>query len=354
MSTLPTNIAWALQKNPDITATLLSKFPYGHSYWSYLDDLVSDLIQAKCKGIQEKIADVDNYHKFMSAESELAIARVLSGKGKQVELLPDAYLTGPSPDLLVTDSNGQAYVEVTRFNEDEFVSIVLDELRQFLKNQSMPYQVDVSIPDDLSLPGIGYRSMQEKKEKAKKVMEAFKLKFSSSVVPPPEIIVEDVTFSISRSKTKGGPGFINSAVIVVPSHQYVNRIRYLVAWKAEKRESWTGADLKKWYFIAIDTEQTYLDEDDVTQAVLGHRVTEHIIPPSEVQVAAEKGWTQFLKQTHFIPNDRTYFGSYGVFLSQPICKNVSGLIVRKDQNVWFVPNPFAADDINDARLTSYL
>ena len=104
---------------------LLSKFPYGHSYWSYLDDLVSELVQAKCKGIQEKIADVDNYHKFMSAESELEIARVLSGKGKQVELLPDAYLTGPSPDLLVTDSIGQAYVEVTRFNEDEFVSISL-------------------------------------------------------------------------------------------------------------------------------------------------------------------------------------------------------------------------------------
>jgi len=355
-TSLPTNIDWALQGNPYIKTALLAKYPCGHTYWNYLDELILDLRNAGCNGIQEKIADVDSFKKFESARSELEISRLLSDRGKQVELLSDSYLAGiPSPDLLVTDSNGQAYVEVTRFNEDAFVSIVLDELRQFLKNQSTPYQVDVRIPDELSLPGIGYRSMREKKDKANVVMERFKLEFSSASTPPPQIIAEDVTFSISKSnRSRGGPGLIDSAVIVVPSHQYVSRIRFLVTWKAAKRESWTDHHLKKWYIIAIDTEQTFLEEDDAIEAVLGHRITEHIIPLHEVQEAAKKGWSPFLERYHLIPKDRTYLASKGVFLSDPICRNVSALILRKNQDVWFIPNPFAADDINDSRLMTYL
>jgi hypothetical protein len=355
-ASLPTNIDWALQQNSYIKAALIAKYPLGHTYWSYLDQLVLDLRKASCSGVQEKIADVDSLNKFESAHSELEIARLLSARGKQVQLLPDSYLgQSPSPDLLVTDSSGQAYVEVTRFNEDEFLSIVLDELRQFLKIQSRPYQVDVDIPDALSLPSIGYRSMREKKEKARTVMEKFKTAFSSGGVPSEQITVDEVTFSVSESsRSQGGPGLINSAAIIVPSHQYVGRIRYLVTWKAEKRESWTGDHRKKWYFVAIDTEQTFLEEDDVIQAVLGHSVTERIIPLNEVQMAAKKGWGQFLDQVHLTPKDRTYLATAGAYLSQPICKNVSGLIVRKGQNVWFVPNPFATDEINDSRLVSYL
>lgn len=320
-----------------------------------MDDLVSDLVKAKCRGIQEKITDVDSSNKFESVHSELEIARLLSAKGKKVEVLADSYFAGPSPDLLALDSNGEAYVEVTRFNEDELVTIILDELRRFLHSQPTPYQVDVNIPDELSLPATGYRSMQARKDEAKLVMEKFRQEFSASSTPPSEIVAEEVTFTLSKSASgKSGPRLINSAVIVVPSHQYVSRIRYLVTWKAAKRESWTEDHLKKPYFIAIDTEQAYLEQDDVISAVLGHRITEHTIPLPEVQNATKKGWQPFLEQMHLISKDRTYFGSKGVFLSDPICKNVSGLIVKKHSDVWYVPNPFAADEINDSRLATYL
>jgi hypothetical protein len=356
MSTsLPSNIAWALQKNPNVMPILLAKYPYGHTYWNYLDNLVSTLRNAKCKGIQEKLADVDSPNKFESTRSELEISKLLCASGKQVELLPDSYMTGPSPDLLVTDSNGQAYVEVTRFNEDELVAIIIEELRQFLRQQPTSYRVDVSIPDSLSLPATGYRLMQAKKDIAKAVMEKFKQIFSSLSTPPSEIVAEGVTFAITKSaQGQGGPGIINSALVVVPSHQYVDRMRHLVTWKAKKRESWTGDHRKKWYFIAIDTEHVYLEEDNVIEAVLGHRVTEHIIPLREVDEAAKKNWRSFLERVHLIPKDRTYFASCGVFLSDPICKNVNGLIVREHENIWFVPNPFAADEINDSRLATYV
>jgi len=93
MSSLPSNIEWALSKNPhNIKTVLLLKYALGHVYWNYLDELISDLLKGKCKGIQEKIADVDSFNKFESAWSELEIARLFCAKGKQVELLPDSYL----------------------------------------------------------------------------------------------------------------------------------------------------------------------------------------------------------------------------------------------------------------------
>ena len=249
------------------------------------------------------------------------------------------------------DSPADSYIEVARFNEDDLLTILLDELRQFLRSKATPYLVDVDIPDMLSVPVTGYHSMQERKDTANRIMKEFETKFSSP--PPAQIVAGNVTFTISNSSTGTcGPGLVNSAAIEVPSHLYISRIRYLVTSKAIKRESWTGDNLKKRYVIAIDTEQSYLDEEDVAQAVLGARVTDPIWPLPEVADAAKKGWVTYLEKEHLITKDRTYLASRGVFLSDPLCKNVSGVIVRKSSNVWFYP--FSADEINDPTIAHLL
>ena len=144
------------------------------------------------------------------------------------------------------------------------------------------------MPNVLSVPATGYRSMQDRKDTTNKIMEEFKRTFSNP--PHAQLLVGNVTFTISNSSTGTcGPGLVNSATIVVPSHLYISRLRYLVTSKAVKRESWAGDDLKKRYIVAIDTEQSYLDEEDVAQAVLGTRVTEHVCPLPEVEDAAKKG-----------------------------------------------------------------
>lgn len=357
--TFPSNVAWALSRNQQahLTSDLQQKHPE-QTYWNYVDQLVSSLRASGCGGIQNKMADVSDSRKFESTCSELEIARVLCHKGKQVKLLPDSFMgsSKSSPDLLVTDNDGQqSYVEVTRFNEDELATLIVDGLNDFLRSQATSYVVDVSIPDSLSIPVTGYRSMQERIDRANRVMDSFRQQFRISSPPPPQITAEDIAFSISPSNhPTGHVGLVNYVLVIVPDFMYVSRLRFLVALKAKKRQSWTETDLSKWYFIAVDTEQTYLEEDHLTQAVLGYTVTEHISPVAKVQVASQLGWSQFLRDKHLIADDRTYVASLGIFLSDPICDNVSGLIVKKNQDVWFEPNPFAAQAINDPRLVSYI
>jgi len=304
------------------------------------------------------LADVSDSRKFESACSELEIARVLCDGGKQVQLLLDSSM-GPgksSPDLLVTDANGrQSFVEVTRFNDDELATIIMDGLNDFLRSQPASYQVDISIPDWLSIPVTGYRSMRERIDKANRVVDSFRQQFGSSSPPPSQITAEEVVFSVSPSNHPTGfVRLVNYALVTVPDFMYVSRLRFLVALKARKRQSWTGVDLSKPYVIAIDTEQTYFEEDHLTEAVLGYTVTEHISPDPKVQVASQCGWLQFLRSKYLIVDDRIYVASFGIFLSDPACENVSGVIVKKNQDVWFEPNPFAAQSINDPRLVSYI
>jgi hypothetical protein len=355
---LPQNAAWALAKNAAIVPILLVKYPPGHGYWPYLDSLVADLRAKNCNGVQEKMTDVaNNIKKFEAAVSELEIARLLAAKGKKVSLLPDSFLPSKSPDILVADSNGESYVEVTRFSDDDASGLIIDELRRLLDDPSRRYRVDVSLPEDLSMPVTDHAERQLKEEKARQVVEKFRQELGNKSLTklPVDISVDGVTFRLSPSTSGGGyPGVIHHSLIVVPSGKYVDRIRYLVTWKAEKRVSWTGVHLKKPYVVAIDCEQAYVDEEDVVEAVLGSRTIEHIMPPREVMEAADRNWRSYLEEVHMIPKDRTYFMSYGVFLSKSICKHVSGVLFRREQKAWFVPNPFASDEINDSRLVNFL
>lgn len=309
-------------------------------------------------GIQQKITDVaNNINKFESAVSEFEVARFLAGKGKQIQLLADSFMAGKSPDMLVIDAMGEYYVEVAQLTEDESLAIILDELRVFLDDPSKRYRVDVKLPESLSLPVTDYDERQVKEDKAKKAVSDFKSGFAGLNLNqlPLEVVFGGVTFHIVQSGTsKGYPGLVDHSLIVVPSHKYVKRLRYLVAKKAGKRSDWIGSDLKKPYIVAIDCEQVYLFQEDVEEALLGSRETYHLVPLIEVQQAADKGWRDHLVKINMIPADRTTFKSYGLYLTQTISQNVSAVLVRRDRQYWFIPNPFAYDEINNSSLTGFV
>jgi hypothetical protein len=368
LSSLPTNIGWALAKNPEITKILCAKYELGHGYWKYLDGLVGELRSANCKGIQQKVVDVaNNPKKFESMVSEFEIARLLTRRDKQVEMLPDDFLAQrASPDMHVADSFGEYYVEVVRFSEDAVVGIILDELRRLLNNPSRPFQVNVVLSNDLSIPVIDHTERSIKEGKAKAIMAKFE-EALPSIQPtrlPTSITIDGVVFHISKSPIgRGFAGFINGQVIVLPSQKFVCRIRFLVAdpeyGKAVKRTTWSDDHLKKRYIVAIDCEQD-VEEEDLDEALLGKRASYELVPPNvlipqEVKDAAKKNWTIFLEGIHMLPKGKTIFTSYGVYLTSPLCKNVSGVLlhVRLGSEVFFVPNPFADDLINDSRLTGF-
>jgi len=129
-------------------------------------------------------------------------------------------------------------------------------------------------------------------------------------------------------------------------------------------EEWTAEHLRRCYFIGIDCEQAHVHQDDVDIALVGMTVTQWGDLPmpkvelgDEVRLAAAKGWKRFLEEKHVIPSSRTYLdpSKKGVFFTDSDTRNVSGVLVRfKNASVYFLPNPFAYDQINDPRIVSYL
>jgi hypothetical protein len=354
-----------MEKNPQIFEVLLAKYPSGHPYWIYLDGVVGYLISRKCDGIQEKFQDVgnNNTHKFESAVSELRVARFLALRGKQVKLLQDTYLSGKSPDILVKDTLGESYVEVTRFSDDETINSIFEMLSEYLRDSSVPYRIDASLSADLSAPAVGYRERKAKSKKVRWVLDEFtRTMHSVNVpVPPADLMIEGVRFSISRSPIERGfVGTISTGGVTLPLGGFSQRIRYLVAdsrfGKAAKRETWDGDYRLRYYIIAIDIDQPFFDEESGLVALLGSRTHYSFTPPKTkvplaVERAAAKNWRGYLESVHLIPKEQSIYTSYGSFLTDSICKNVSGVLLHmRSDKALFVPNPFAYDEINSSKL----
>jgi hypothetical protein len=311
---------WALQLNQDVRQKLESSFFDGHDYWRYLDDLVGFLRSKNVAGIQEKVKDADNLDKFYSTVSELEFARILAGKGKDVTLLKDRFFENrTSPDMLVKDSTREMYVEVKRLTEGRAGHLIIDFLRSYLNHPERTFRVNVVLNRELSVPMTKLDQRTAREKEAKEIIEEFRSRFDAIDVAhlPVSFEIAGVTFEIQPTKLQRGYlGVIRTAVFEPSTEMWVEKLAYDVCEKAKKRQSWIGDDLKKLYIVAIDCEEKCLDEDKVDLALIG---------------------------------------GTGVFLTNPITKNVSAVMVRfKSGSVYFLPNPFACDEINDAEIHGYL
>ncbi|CAG1002865.1 hypothetical protein METP3_03474 [Methanosarcinales archaeon] len=66
----------------------------------------------------------------------------------------------------------------------------------------------------------------------------------------------------------------------------------------------------------------------------------------EIEKARKDGWEKLLTKEGLVPTDYTYLIKEGIFISEPKMKNVSGVIFRKYNKVFYFPNPFACNEIN--------
>jgi hypothetical protein len=300
---------------------LESNFEQTHGYWTYLDELVGFLRSKNVGGIQEKIADANRLQKFYSAVSELEFAKVLAGKGKNVALLADKFFENrTSPDMLVTDSVREAYVEVKRLTEDQASYKILDFLRCYLNHPDRRYVVSVVLNQELSVPVTKWEERLSKEKIAQRIVEQFPSTFQAADLSmlPSSFEIEGVEFRIDgTTKSKRGyPGVIHSAVIEVPTEAWQKKFREDVCDKAKKREAWTGEHLRKYYIVAIDCEEKYLDEDDIESCLIG---------------------------------------AEGIFLTNPITKNVSGVMARfVTGRICLVSNSSAYNEISGVQIQGYL
>ena len=315
------NLDWALQLNAAMRRKLEDSFEETHTYWTYLNELLGFLRTPNVRGVQEKIADANHIQKFYSTVSELEFARILASKGKQVTLLADDYLENrTSPDMLVTDSLREAYIEVKRLTEGQAAYNILDFLRSYLNHPQRRYVVSIALNQELSIPVTKREERLSKERIAQRIIERFPSAFQTADlnVLPTSFKIDGVTFRIEATtkSMRGYPGVIRSAVIQVPTEKWQEKFTQDVCDKAKKREGWTGEHLSKYYIVAIDCEEKYLDEDDVESCLTG---------------------------------------SEGIFLTNPLTKNVSGVLARfVTGRVYLISNPSAYDEINIAQIQNYL
>jgi hypothetical protein len=348
---------------------LLSSFEQDHGYWTYLDELVGFLRSKDVGGVQEKIADANHLEKFYSIVSELEFARILAGKGKDVALLADDFFENRmSPDISVTDSRWNAYVEVKRLTEGQASYKIVDFLRSYLNHPERRYRVDIALSRELSVPVTKREERLARERTALSVLEEFCSIFEAADLSklPVSFEIGGVTFEIHpvNGLQRGYPGIIRTPVFEVPTEIWADKLAVDVCEKAKKRGAWTGEHLRRYYVVAIDCEEKFLDEDDVDLRLLGSMVTDWGTMPRptielgiDIKHALDRGWKSFLEKKCVIPSATTYPDpkKKGVFLTEPITKNVSAVIVRFARgSTYLLPNPFAYDEINDVEILDYL
>lgn len=333
-----------------------------------MDELVDFLRSRSVGRVQEKIADANHLDKFYSIVSELEFARVLAGKGKDVTLLTDDFFENrTSPDMLVTDSSREAYVEVKRLTEGPASHMIVDFLRSYLNHPGRRYRVDISLNEELSIP-VTKRDEREAREKiAQSVIERFPSIFGAADLTslPISFEIDGIRFEVHPTKLQRGyPGITQTPVFEVPTEKWSEKLAEDVSEKAKKRQAWTGEHLRKYYFVAVDCEQKYLDEDYVDLSLIGSTVTQWGNMPlptinlgTDIQHAIKRGWKTFLEKKRIVPSGTTYLdpAKKGVLLTDPVTRNVSAVIARFAKGTaYLLPNPFAFDQINDAGIQAYL
>jgi len=374
------NLSWALTLNRELKRNLFETYKNRPQYLSYLDTLFFELRELKCRNIQENLKDVNtNLPKLSSIISELEIAKVLAKNGKEIRFLPDNFFDARSPDILAKDENFSTYIEVKRINEDEITFKIIDFLRDFLKN--LPYRVDVKLKEKLSLPAMDYKRREDQETLVKTSIEQFEESFNKDGITgrSSRIETEGMIFKFHQTDSgRGYPGIINTECIQVPEDILKENVKYWLIKKAKKRDDWDGENRKYQYIIAIDCKEWAIDDITVNELLYGHRTSigahtkenepliekmwEKIVKDKsktipkwkEIEEASTKGWRDLLLKEALIPNDYTYLTDEGIFLSEPAMENVSGVILKINDEIHFFPNPFASDEINNSLIINYI
>lgn len=378
------NLSWALDLNPNLKRMFIEEHGSNTDYLSDLDSLIVDLISFECNNIQEEIKDVSDLNKLSSIISELEIARLVGNNGNNITLLPDDYFQGRSPDILCENEMINSYIEVERFNETPYISDkIVDYLRSLLSDY--PYRIDVGLKNELSIPKANREERIKQNILVDSCIEKFDSAFKNGVFYefPFEIDTNHMIFKIYETDYGDGyPGIIDSKCIKIPTNDLCDYVKDRLIRKAKKRDDFESHHRTYPYILAFDCKQPFMDDDDIDNLLYGIDHSIPIIPLesspaekgkqiiwrdsewkkivdekeqseswTEIDNAKENGWNAFLLEKKIIPNDYTYRSEEGLFVSDPLMKNVSAVLF-KDMfgNVSFFPNPFCFNEINHPNL----
>ncbi len=354
------DLSWSLDKNDVIKSYLFEVSK--ERYLRYLDQLIKKLRVDGCGGIQDKIGEIGDIDRLDHIISELELATALLRPDRTVELLPQDYMRGKSPDLLVSDNTRKVYFEAKVVTDDEGDSQIIGFLRKFLAAYSAI--VNVKIKDRIALPEVTFNERYEKEKIIERSLQEFKKDFEEPTPGKSKTIeTEGAVFEvIGISSNKGYPGVIKSSFQRVPEDKLRAKIERDLIDKARKRKDWKGKDLTIPYIVALHFKAWTVDDILVNEVLFGHTVAlgkdpstkfewqtivgnkETRIPKwKEIERAKERGWEEILIKKSLIPSNWIYLLEPGLYLCCRDMENISGIIARYgSNNIEFIPNPFAA------------
>jgi hypothetical protein len=385
------NLSWALMDNLYFKTVIFEEYKHNSRYLSYLNSLISELISYKCEGIQEKLKDVKTLEKLSSILSELEFALFIT-KNKEIKdlkLLSDDYLPSKSPDILFQDEVFTSYVEVTKVNENPYITdIILSRLREVLK--SHPYRVDISLNTELSTPKMKRPERYIQKDLVEKSLETFEESFQEKLIKntlatSSLIETEGLIFTVEKTDSGiGYPRFVKRGFIEVPTDILCTYIKERLVEKAVKRDSFEKEHRKIHYIIALDWHEPSIDAINMSELLYGyvtHLAALNITGSSEedfikkrsdywnflndnfknsascriIEQAKDRGWENLLIEKCLIPNNYSYIDKEGIFLSKKEMNNVTGVLFRDEwNNITFHPNPFCDAEINDPKFFKFI
>jgi hypothetical protein len=379
------NLTLLLNNNPRLRDAFFEQYRGKTEYLSNLENIISFFSHTHGEMIIEKIRETSTLRKFDSLISELTTARIFAQKGCEVHLLPDDYFKTASPDILCQCHNFSFYVEVTQFSDSEPTLKIIEDLRGLLRKNS--FNVQIEFTDKLSPPCFSGEERQEQEKILEKSMEQFKkeLELLTPKVTSHEIITAGIKFSLKHSDGKPGIPCSFMSSYKFPKELFEKYVTYRLLEKAKKRVAFEGSERNCPYIVTFVSENISIDDIDFKDLLYGQRPTllvfpfddpeitrlatiqrekewieildnkvTHIPKWQEIEAAANNGWHDFLTEIHYIPHDYTYLAKEGLFLSEPLMKNVSGIqLIRKSSESYFYPNPFSDQEISMSNFQDF-
>ena len=379
------NLSNLLNYNPKLHDSFFNEYEGKTEYLSNLETTISFFLPTHHEMLIEKIKDTSNIRKFSSLMAELITAKIFAQKGCKIQFLPDNYFKNASPDILCQHQTLSFYVEVTQLSDSEPTLKIIDELRAILPQK--PFNVSIEFSDKLSQPCFSGKERRGQEEILENSMKEFREKFA--VLPSDainhEIVTEGIKFKLIHSGGKPGIPCSFMSSYKFPDELFDRYVTYRLIEKARKRASFELPERNCPYIVAFVSENISIDDLDFRDLLYGGTPQIFVLPDDEsemgrlgkiqrekdwanilankekfipkwheIAAASLSGWHNFLTEIYYIPHDYTYLAKEGLFLSDPIMKNVSGiLLIRKSSESYFYPNPFCDHEISLSQFQDF-
>jgi len=372
------NLQDILNNNTRLRDQVFQEFQEKEEHLSNFNDLISFFIPSHRDELIAKIKGTNSLKLFQSLIAELQSAKIFSQKCCEIKLLPDNYFPGTSPDILCKCHDISFYVEVTSLSNSDPTVKKIDELRKIVREK--PYVVNVNFNDKVSQPRFFGDDHREQETLLDKSLEQFKKEFAQITPESSVNQIETDCIMFFISPIKETPGLIRelSSGFRFPTDIFEKFVTELLLKKAGKREKFVRPARNYPYILTFVSGNIAVDDTDFKHLLYGRSPTiiidlfedpevlrqvtiqrdkdweeilrnknKYIPKWQEIDAAAKRGWNKFLTEIHYIPHDYTYLAKEGLFLSNPVMKNVSGiLLIRKSTEPHFYPNPFCDPEIS--------